>query len=206
MTNKKYHELITPYRDAMSTLIERINLLDHYLYDQSVSEYQSIHHIQSRIKSQESIEAKLKKMGQPLSKEAAMENLKDIAGIRVVCYFASDIYKLIDVLKRQSTFIVVKEKDYIKEPKENGYRSLHLILAVPLYYMDASEYFPVEIQFRSMTMDLWASMEHRICYKKDQNGVLKEEFLQYAEELAKMEENFLENIQSVCENPTIVLP
>lgn len=93
MTNKKYHELITPYQDAMSMMIERINLLDHYLYDQSVSEYKSIHHIQSRIKSQKSAEARLKKIELPLSKETAMENLKDIAGIRVVCYFASDIYK-----------------------------------------------------------------------------------------------------------------
>lgn len=132
-----------------------------------------------------------------------MENLKDIAGIRVVCFFESDIYKLIDVLKRQSTFILVKEKDYIKNPKPNGYRSLHIILAVPLYYMDASEYFPVEIQFRSMAMDLWASMEHRICYKKDKDGVLKEEFLKYAEELAQLEKNFQENMSRMLETEQV---
>lgn len=204
MTNKKYHELITPYQDAMSILVERINILDHYLYEESDVEQKAIHHIESRIKSQESIEEKLKKLNLAVNKENAMEYLKDIAGIRVVCFFESDIYKLIDVLKRQSTFILVKEKDYIKNPKPNGYRSLHIILAVPLYYMDASEYFPVEIQFRSMAMDLWASMEHRICYKKDKEGVLKEEFLQYAKELEEMEQKFQENISRVKKNEQAV--
>ncbi len=194
MTNKKYHELITPYKDAMSVLIERINLLDHSLYEESDMEQKAIHHIESRIKSQESIEEKLKKLNLAVNKENAMENLKDIAGIRVVCFFESDIYKLVDVLERQNIFVLIKEKDYIKNPKPNGYRSFHVILAVPLYYLDVTEYFPVEIQFRSMAMDLWASMEHRICYKKDKNGVLKEEFLKYAEELEQLEKNFQENM------------
>lgn len=199
MTNKKYHELITPYKDAMSVLIERINLLDHSLYEESDMEQKAIHHIESRIKSQESIEEKLKKLNLAVNKENAMENLKDIAGIRVVCFFESDIYKLVDVLERQNIFVLIKEKDYIKNPKPNGYRSFHVILAVPLYYLDVTEYFPVEIQFRSMAMDLWASMEHRICYKKDKNGVLKEEFLKYAEELEQLEKNFQENMSRMLE-------
>ncbi len=149
MTNKKYHELITPYQDAMSIMVERINLLDRYLYEESDIEQKAIHHIESRIKSQESIEEKLKKLNLPVNKENAMENLKDIA--------------------------------------------------VPLYYMDASEYFPVEIQFRSMAMDLWASMEHRICYKKDKDGVLKEEFIRYAEELEQLEKNFQENLSRMTQ-------
>jgi putative GTP pyrophosphokinase len=149
MTNKKYHELITPYQDAMSIMVERINLLDRYLYEESDIEQKAIHHIESRIKSQESIEEKLKKLNLPVNKENAMENLKDIA--------------------------------------------------VPLYYMDASEYFPVEIQFRSMAMDLWASMEHRICYKKDKDGVLKKEFIRYAEELEQLEKNFQENLSRMTQ-------
>ncbi len=199
MTNKKYHELITPYQDAMSILIERIQLLDHSLYEESDMEQKAIHHIESRIKSQESIEEKLKKLNLAVNKENAMETLKDIAGIRVVCFFESDIYKLVDVLKRQNIFIWIKEKNYIKNPKPNGYRSFHVILAVPLYYMDVTEYFPVEIQFRSMAMDLWASMEHRICYKKDKDGVLREEFLKYAEELEQLEKNFQENMSRMQE-------
>lgn len=203
MTNKKYHELITPYQDAMSILIERIQLLDHSLYEESDVEQKAIHHIESRIKSQESIEEKLKRQNLAVNKENAMENLKDIAGIRVVCFFESDIYKLVDVLKRQSIFIWIKEKDYIKNPKSNGYRSFHVILAVPLYYLDVTEYFPVEIQFRSMAMDLWASMEHRICYKKDKDGVLKEEFLKYAEELEQLEKNFEENMGRMLETEQV---
>lgn len=199
MTNKKYHELITPYKDAMSILIERIQLLDHSLYEESDMEQKAIHHIESRIKSQESIEEKLKKLNLAVNKENAMETLKDIAGIRVVCFFESDIYKLVDVLKRQNIFIWIKEKNYIKNPKPNGYRSFHVILAVPLYYLDVTEYFPVEIQFRSMAMDLWASMEHRICYKKDKDGVLREEFLKYAEELEQLEKNFQENMSRMQE-------
>lgn len=199
MTNKKYHELITPYQDAMSILIERIQLLDHSLYEESDMEQKAIHHIESRIKSQESIEEKLKKLNLAVNKENAMETLKDIAGIRVVCFFESDIYKLVDVLKRQNIFIWIKEKNYIKNPKPNGYRSFHVILAVPLYYLDVTEYFPVEIQFRSMAMDLWASMEHRICYKKDKDGVLREEFLKYAEELERLEKNFQENMSRMQE-------
>lgn len=199
MTNKKYHELITPYQDAMSILIERIQLLDHSLYEESDMEQKAIHHIESRIKSQESIEEKLKKLNLAVNKENAMETLKDIAGIRVVCFFESDIYKLVDVLKRQNIFIWIKEKNYIKNPKPNGYRSFHVILAVPLYYLDVTEYFPVEIQFRSMAMDLWASMEHRICYKKDKDGVLREEFLKYAEELEQLEKNFQENMSRMQE-------
>lgn len=199
MTNKKYHELIMPYQDAMSILVERIQLLDHSLYEESDMEQKAIHHIESRIKSQESIEEKLKKLNLAVNKENAMETLKDIAGIRVVCFFESDIYKLVDVLKRQNIFIWIKEKDYIKNPKPNGYRSFHVILAVPLYYLDVTEYFPVEIQFRSMAMDLWASMEHRICYKKDRDGVLREEFLKYAEELEQLEKNFQENMSRMQE-------
>lgn len=199
MTNKKYHELITPYQDAMSILIERIQLLDHSLYEESDMEQKAIHHIESRIKSQESIEEKLKKQNLAVNKENAMETLKDIAGIRVVCFFESDIYKLVDVLKRQNIFIWIKEKNYIKNPKPNGYRSFHVILAVPLYYLDVTEYFPVEIQFRSMAMDLWASMEHRICYKKDKDGVLREEFIKYAEELEQLEKNFQENMSRMQE-------
>lgn len=203
MTNKKYHELITPYQDAMSILIERIQLLDHSLYEESDMEQKAIHHIESRIKSQESIEEKLKKLNLAVNKENAMETLKDIAGIRVVCFFESDIYKLVDVLKRQNIFIWIKEKNYIKNPKPNGYRSFHVILAVPLYYLDVTEYFPVEIQFRSMAMDLWASMEHRICYKKDKDGVLREEFLKYAEELEQLEKNFQENMSRMQETKQV---
>ena len=93
--------------------------------------------------------------------------LQDIAGVRIICYFVDDIYNLAKSLKRQADLIVIREQDYIKAPKPNGYRSYHLIVGVPVYCMDGMEYFPVEVQLRTLSMDFWASMEHRISYKKE---------------------------------------
>ena len=144
----------------------------------------------------------------------ASGNLRDIAGIRVICYIIDDIYNLVNALKRQSELIFIREKDYIQNPKPNGYRSYHVIIAVPVYYLDTMEYFPVEIQLRTMTMDLWASMEHRVCYKKlpEHREELAEAFCQYADILRKIEEQFeaynetgmLEEIapSEVVESPT----
>ena len=121
---------------------------------------------------------------------------------------------LVNALKRQSELIFIREKDYIQNPKPNGYRSFHVIIAVPVYYLDTMEYFPVEIQLRTMTMDLWASMEHRVCYKKlpEHRDELAEAFCQYADILGKIEEQFeaynetgmLEEITpaQITENPT----
>lgn len=105
----------------------------------------------------------------------------------MICYFIDDIYNLVNALKRQSELIFIREKDYIQNPKPNGYRSYHVIIAVPVYYLDTMEYFPVEIQLRTMTMDLWASMEHRVCYKKlpEHREELAEAFCQYADILRK---------------------
>ena len=110
----------------------------------------------------------------------------------MICYFIDDIYNLVNALKRQSELIFIREKDYIKNPKPNGYRSFHVIIAVPVYYLDTMEYFPVEIQLRTMTMDLWASMEHRVCYKKlpEHREELSDAFCQYADILRKIEEQF----------------
>ena len=118
--------------------------------------------------------------------------LHDIAGIRVICYFEHDIRELARCLKKQSDLIIITEKDYISSPKPNGYRSYHLIIGVPTYYMDGMEYYPVEIQFRTISMDFWAAMEHRICYKSQPfNEIeMKNAFRQYSDILEKMEKSF----------------
>lgn len=90
-----------------------------------------------------------------------------ILQVQVICYFVNDIYNLVEILKSQTDLIVMKERDYIAGPKPNGYRSYHIILGIPVYCLDGMEYFPVEIQFRTMSMDFWASMEHRINYKRN---------------------------------------
>lgn len=189
MTDQEYYTFIQPYEDAKEVLLARLHVLEHSLYE--ASESQPIHNIQSRIKEKNSLEDKLRKKKKEPTVMNAKDYLQDIAGVRVICYFADDIYNLVDVLKRQADLIVVRECDYIKKPKPNGYRSYHVIVGIPVYCLDGMEYFPVEIQFRTMSMDFWASMEHRILYKK-QEGTgrkrLAEELKDYANTLVEIEE------------------
>ena len=190
MTNEQYYDCIQPYQNACQIMRAKLEVLNGSLYQKSA--VSPIHNIQERIKSKRSIEKKLEKLGHSDSVQNAKDHLRDIAGIRVICYFIDDIYNLVNALKRQSELIFIREKDYIQNPKPNGYRSLHVIIAVPVYYLDTMEYFPVEIQLRTMTMDLWASMEHRVCYKKlpEHRDELAEAFCQYADILGKIEEQF----------------
>lgn len=160
-----YDLLVIPYQDATASLLVRLNTLNQD-YRLKYKNY-PIHNIQDRIKQKKSIEQKLLKKKRPVSAEEARECLTDIAGVRIICYFEEDIYSVIDMIKRQADILMLREKDYIKNPKPNGYRSYHLILGMPVYHTDGMEYYPVEVQLRTLSMDLWASMEHRICYKED---------------------------------------
>lgn len=184
MTNEQYYELIRPYEDVSRIMMTK-----------------PIHHTQNRIKSKKSIEGKLERLNLSDSVMNAKDRLMDIAGIRVICYFPGEIYDLIQSLKRQSDLIVIKEKDYIKNPKPSGYRSYHIVFGVPIHCLDAMEYYPVEIQFRTMSMDFWASMEHRICYKKeyDEKDKVSKEMQQYAMALELMESRCMEQVRLVKE-------
>ena len=188
MNDEEYYNFVRPYADAMQMLLTRLDVLNHNLYGKSDS--RPIHYIQNRIKKKKSLEEKLIRRGKEPTVDNAKDYLQDIAGVRIICYFVDDIYNLAKSLKRQADLIVIREQDYIKAPKPNGYRSYHLIVGVPVYCMDGMEYFPVEIQLRTMTMDLWASMEHRVCYKKlpEHREELAEAFCQYKKERADKEE------------------
>ena len=184
--NADYDMLVIPYKDATANLLVRMDSLNR----DNRLKYKNypIHHIQNRIKRKESIEKKLLKKNLMVSAEEAKENLTDIAGVRIICYFEEDIYSVVSLIKRQADILVLIEKDYIKNPKENGYMSYHLIIGMPVYHTDGMEYYPVEIQLRTMTMDLWASMEHRICYKEDGIEVDKRErFKHMSSKLRDME-------------------
>ena len=189
MTDEQYYTLIHPYQDAMNLILTRLKILNHTAYENE--DFQPIHSITNRIKEKESIENKLVKKRVSTSMQDAKSFLQDIAGIRVICFFEKDIRHLVECLKKQSDLIVIKEKDYITAPKPNGYRSYHVIIGVPIYYMDGMEYYPVEIQFRTISMDFWAAMEHRICYKNQPFNELemKNAFLQYSEILEKIEKS-----------------
>ncbi len=190
MTDEQYYTLIHPYQDAMNLILTRLKILNHTTYESE--DFQPIHSITNRIKEKGSIENKLQKKNASTSVQDAKALLQDIAGVRVICFFEKDIKHLVECLRKQSDLIVIKEKDYISTPKPNGYRSYHMIIGVPIYYMDGMEYYPVEIQFRTISMDFWAAMEHRICYKSQPfNEIeMKNAFLQYSEILEKMEKSF----------------
>ena len=190
MTNEQYHTLIHPYTDAMNLILTRLEILNHCAADNE--DVRPIHGITHRIKEKISMENKLKKKHSNGSVQDARTLLKDIAGIRVICFFERDIYQLAESLKKQTDLILVCEKDYIRHPKPNGYRSYHLVLGVPIYSLDGMEYYPVEIQFRTISMDFWAAMEHRICYKSQPFDELemKSAFRQYAEILDGNEKSF----------------
>ena len=126
-----------------------------------------IHNIESRIKTPQSIVGKLQRKEMPVTPESARNNLTDIAGVRVICCYIDDIYAIADLLTDHSAFQLRKIKDYIKHPKPNGYRSFHMILDVPVYMSNGKEIAPVEIQIRTIAMDFWASLEHKLLYKKD---------------------------------------
>ena len=172
-----YRELMSYYRCAMMEVSTKFNVLDEELslqYDRN-----PIEAIKTRLKSLESIMDKLSRRGLPFSAESIEQNLNDIAGVRVICAYISDIYMLRDALLRQDDIVLVQEKDYIKNPKPNGYRSLHLIVETPIFLHDQKKQMRVEVQFRTMAMDWWASVEHKLRYKKpaapeEVNSELKE--------------------------------
>ena len=187
---EEYDQLVEPYREAMTRLEVRINGLNED-YRKKYRDY-PIHNVQARIKSRKSIEKKLIHRELPVSAISAKENLTDIAGIRVICYFIEDIYSILSLVRTQTDLLILKESDYITNPKASGYKSYHMVLGVPVYRIEGMQYYPVEIQFRTLSMDLWASMEHRISYKKERadKEELTTELLGYANQLQEIEKSF----------------
>lgn len=160
-----YKELMAYYRCAMMEVETKFRVLSEELsleYDRN-----PIETIKTRLKSVDSIANKLTARGYPLTVDSMEKNLNDIAGVRVICGFPSDIYTLSDAFLRQDDVTLLQRKDYLANPKRNGYRSLHLIVEIPIYLHDEKKMMKVEVQFRTISMDWWASLEHKIRYKKD---------------------------------------
>ena len=157
--------LMAYYRCAMMEIETKFNVLNEEFslrYDRN-----PIQDIRSRLKSPGSIYRKLEKKGLKPDAEVIEKNLSDVAGVRVICSFLADVYLLADALLSQDDITLIEQKDYIKNPKENGYRSLHLIVTVPIFLAQEKRLMKVEIQLRTLSMDSWASLEHQLCYKKD---------------------------------------
>ena len=154
-------------------------------------DHNPIHHVESRLKSTKSIIEKLQRKGLDISMETAKQRINDIAGIRVVCCYINDVYRVEEMLLRQSDMELVKRQDYIKTPNYNGYRSLHLDLRVPIYLSDHRESVLVEVQIRTVAMDFWASLEHDIRYKADKAKLpagINEQMFACADEIAEIDE------------------
>ncbi|MEK5232658.1 GTP pyrophosphokinase family protein [Lysinibacillus sp. FSL K6-0232] len=179
------------YKFALQEVETKINILQEEF--KLIHEYNPIEHVSTRMKSPKSILAKIMKRGIHPSLEAVRENIRDIAGARITCSFVEDIYKVSAMLQAQNDIEIVEIKDYIANPKENGYQSLHLIIKVPIFMSDRMEKVYTEIQIRTIAMDFWASLEHKIYYKYNKEvpehirRELKEAALQAAELDRKME-------------------
>lgn len=164
--HKTFWKIMQPYRQTIKVMKMKLESIDDEL--KCENGYSPIYNIQSRIKSPESIIDKLQRKQYPLERQS-LEKLNDIAGLRVICHYINDIQYISQLLIMHDDIILVKKMNYIDYPKDTGYRSLHLVLEVPVYLKSGKMKLPVEIQMRTIAMDFWASLEHEILYKnKDQ--------------------------------------
>ena len=163
--SKPYIQLMSYYRCAMMTIDTKFKVLNEEY--SMVNDRNQISAIKTRLKKPQSIIEKLDRQGFPTTLQSIEENLNDIAGVRVVCTFPEDVYTLADAFLKQDDITLVQKKDYIANPKPNGYRSLHLIVSIPIYMSSGKREMRVEVQLRTIAMDFWASLEHQLRYKKD---------------------------------------
>lgn len=156
------------YESAIKKIRTKVEILNDEF--QQVHQYNPIEYIKTRVKTPESIVKKLKKNGYEISIPNMIEHCNDIAGVRIVCSFTSDIYQIAEMIGRQTDVTVVSIKDYIKNPKPSGYKSYHMLVTIPIYLSDRTVDTKVEIQIRTIGMDFWASLEHKIYYKFEGNA------------------------------------
>lgn len=156
-------DVLQKYHAAMRQMEVRLEILDQDL--KLTNQRSPVHHIESRLKNPASIFEKLDRYGKKATIDDMTEHILDIAGLRVICSYISDVYNIFHSLEKQDDLTIVTVKDYIANPKENGYRSLHIIAKIPVHFLDDREEIPVEIQLRTVAMDFWASLEHDLKYK-----------------------------------------
>ncbi|MEE1248595.1 MAG: GTP pyrophosphokinase family protein [Lachnospiraceae bacterium] len=187
------------YNSALKEVGTKLEILNDEF--QHVHQYNPIEYIKSRIKTPESIVKKLKRNGYESTIANMMEYVNDIAGIRVVCSFTSDIYRLAEMIGKQNDLTVVWVKDYIKKPKESGYKSYHMLVSVPIFLSDRVVNTKVEIQIRTIAMDFWASLEHKIYYKFEGNApeYISKDLKECAEIVSMLDAKMLSLNQAILE-------
>ncbi len=198
-----WKEVMLIYNSALKQIETKLEVLNDEF--QHVHRYNPIEHIKSRIKTSESIVKKLKKNGYESTISNMIEHVNDIAGIRVICSFTSDIYRIADMISHQKDIKVLLVKDYLAKPKASGYKSYHMIVSVPVYLSDRIVDTKVEIQIRTVAMDFWASLEHKIHYKFEGNApeYIKNELIECAKMVSDLDAKMLslnEEVQKLSEN------
>ena len=165
---REFQELMMMYNCAIREVRTKLDVLNDEMA--VCSPHNPIEMIKSRVQKPRSIVEKLQRRGYPISVDSVLDNLHDVAGVRVICSFIDDIYKIAAILGAQDDVTVLEIKDYIKNPKPNGYRSYHMIVEIPVFFSDRKQPMKVEVQIRTIAMDFWASLEHQMKYKKDVPG------------------------------------
>ena len=186
-----WETLMFLYNAALKEIGTKIDILNDEF--QHIHRYNPIEHVKSRIKKPESIVKKLKKNGYESSIENMVKYVNDIAGIRITCSFTSDIYRIADMIAKQSDLKILALKDYMKHPKESGYQSYHMLVTVPIFLSDSVVDTKVEIQIRTVAQDFWASLEHKIYYKFEGNApdFISEELKECAKIVAQLDAKML---------------
>ena len=185
------------YNSALKEVGTKLEILNDEF--QHVHSYNPIEHIKTRIKTPESIVKKLKRNGYEDTMENMIEYINDIAGVRLICSFTSDIYRLAEMIGNQSDLKVMTIKDYIKNPKDSGYKSYHMLISVPIFLSDSVVDTKVEIQIRTIAMDFWASLEHKIYYKFEGNApdYISEDLKACADMVSDLDEKMLNLNQAI---------
>lgn len=193
--NEKFKDIMYIYSQALKAIEQKIDIIKYdYEYNE---EYHSIDHVMSRIKSPESILKKMQKDNKKCTYKDMIEDINDIAGIRIICPLKSDVYKIRDYIREFNDIEIIKEKDYIEHPKESGYKSYHIILKVPIFIGKEESRVKVEIQIRTLAMDFWASLEHKLRYKPNGeiNDKVSVELMRCADDINVLDEKMINLFQ-----------
>ena len=188
---EEWRKAMLLYESALKEVNTKLEILNSEF--KLAHQYNPIEHITSRVKSPQSIAKKIRHKGLELTVENIMTYLNDVAGIRIICSFTSDIYRIADLITRQNDIRVIKVKDYIMQPKANGYMSYHMIVAIPIFLAGGPVDAKVEIQIRTIAMDFWASLEHKIYYKFEGNAParIRQELKECAEMVSFLDQKML---------------
>lgn len=188
--DNNFEKVMLIYSSAMKILRAKIDILNEEF--KTFYDYNPIDHITERIKSLESIIEKMNKKNLELTYGNLIEEINDIAGIRIVCSFKDDVFKLVDILEGLQDIEILERKDYITNPKQSGYASYHMIVNVPVAFSEQTIYVKVEVQIRTIAMDFWASLEHKLKYKKDIKKKASKELIKCANIISKLDDKMLD--------------